>query len=469
MIELRSDLISNLDHRIIVISDIHIGAGELDDFTSELEVHLVAFINGIGSDQCPVELVINGDFFDFATAEPWEDQSQESKSKHGEIPLCFTEDQSCRKLENIIKAHGPVFDALVTFLRTSKLNRVTILPGNHDADLFWTRIRRRLTDCLTSQPEVDNDQLAFVLERHYVITRGNTRYWIEHGHQHDPPNSFFVSGDKECWSLAFPPIFFDSQGWGRLYECPGTLGLVRYINRWRLRYKSISYIKPYSRLLMALAGHKAFKEPGRPIHLCWQLAHMLGWDVDWKTALAADDDLRLACHALLQEIVHNLAVEEIEEFKIYLEAHSLSVTNTLENFVGTEIRRDRVISCVAAAGGAQETAKAILRDNTSLGFIGNSLIDIESRALVSMAKRLIENGQADYVLTGHTHVPKVSLNGRFLNGGCWIPNQNVDSIGRARRIIFEHGSVPYELTYLQIKKDEEAPEIKTYATGHVFV
>jgi hypothetical protein len=54
--------IKRVDMRVIVISDLHMGAGPLEDFDPEVEAGLVEFCAQIAADDRPTEFVINGDF-----------------------------------------------------------------------------------------------------------------------------------------------------------------------------------------------------------------------------------------------------------------------------------------------------------------------------------------------------------------------------------------------------------------------
>src|SRR5438046_10672989 len=117
---------------ILVISDLHIASGPLDDCDEELQSHFESFIEDLCSRVSDLELVLNGDFLDFVQAEPWAGFDLESVSDEG-VPLCFTEEQSIAKLESIYSAHTSVFKALRGFLEARTGNLVTVLPGNHDA------------------------------------------------------------------------------------------------------------------------------------------------------------------------------------------------------------------------------------------------------------------------------------------------------------------------------------------------
>jgi len=439
--------------KVFVISDVHIGAGELDDFAPDIEARLLQFLDWLAQLPDAVELVINGDFFDFATAEPWDNPQLESTTHDG-LPLCFTEEQSGSKLEEIIAAHGPVFDSLAKLLESNLDNTITILPGNHDADLFWPKVRQRIYERLAASAGANSDavtkRFVFMLERKYVLEKWGHRYWIEHGHQHDPPNSFFPNGE-ERWSAAAPPIFLDTDKQPRLYECPGTLGLVRYLNRWRRKYHSLSYIKPYSRIMLALITFNAFREPGRPILVLRHLASMLWWDVDLKTALNTNDDIEAACHQALEDLLRNLSKDEEKTLIYLLGQQGTTISGPLANLAKTKGFRKRVLDSFAAELADNGFKSGIQVTKEQLGFVRNGFLkDVETKALAHMARKLIEEGKAEYVLTGHTHDPCQTPDGGFSNGGCWIPNQDLDSLADAKRLIFEDGPVHFRMNYLEI-------------------
>ena len=80
-----------------------------------------------------VELILAGDFLDFLNV-----------PIAGEFEEVVTENDSLDKCEAIIRGHPKVMEAIRRFAgRPGK--RVTYLIGNHDADLFFPKIRERLT------------------------------------------------------------------------------------------------------------------------------------------------------------------------------------------------------------------------------------------------------------------------------------------------------------------------------------
>jgi UDP-2,3-diacylglucosamine pyrophosphatase LpxH len=100
---------------LIVISDLHLGSGSIDDFEPEIENHFVAFLENLRALDDAVELVINGDLLDFVQAPPYKGPMLRDSTPDG-TALCFTEDQSCQKLSAIFNDHQRAFAALGAFL-----------------------------------------------------------------------------------------------------------------------------------------------------------------------------------------------------------------------------------------------------------------------------------------------------------------------------------------------------------------
>src|SRR4051794_8079044 len=128
---------------LLVISDLHMGAGPLDDFEPEIEKHFVDFLHEWREADDGAELVVNGDLLDFVQAPPYKGKynGRELRGKSEDnVPLCFTEEQSCAKLDAIYCEHKTSFEALGEFLAHRPENHIVILPGNHDADFYWPAV-----------------------------------------------------------------------------------------------------------------------------------------------------------------------------------------------------------------------------------------------------------------------------------------------------------------------------------------
>jgi UDP-2,3-diacylglucosamine pyrophosphatase LpxH len=150
-----------------IVSDLHLGAGDyLDEFDQdESFAHL---LEAIGKRRGS-ELIINGDFIDFVAV------TLEKDSTSPFSRLGCTEDESLRKLERVLEAHHSFLGALRLFME--KGNRLVLVPGNHDIDLFWPGVRDRLVEAL-GRP--DSSHFHFESRGFYK----KDGLYVEHGNQY---------------------------------------------------------------------------------------------------------------------------------------------------------------------------------------------------------------------------------------------------------------------------------------------
>lgn len=159
---------------IIVIGDIEMGAGNLtDDFIADKA--LSSLIQELAQRPQPVDLILNGDTFDFLKC-----PSTLKPKTH--YPRHVTEEISVAKLRLIHKAHQPVFDALRIFLAVSGKN-IYFIVGNHDHDLVYEEVQREIKKMLVNQEQVHFPGLSY--------REGDV--YVEHGHQYD----FFFKANFE--------------------------------------------------------------------------------------------------------------------------------------------------------------------------------------------------------------------------------------------------------------------------------
>src|SRR6185436_8309114 len=128
-------------NRKIVISDLHLGIGQdqdgrwspLEDF--RFPTTFRSFLESIGKSG-NTDLIIDGDFIDFWQVLPELDEKR--------LPqLGSAEGESLAKLEVVVIRHRATFEDLRHFAQIGK-NRLIIIPGNHDIDLFWPTVQSRL-------------------------------------------------------------------------------------------------------------------------------------------------------------------------------------------------------------------------------------------------------------------------------------------------------------------------------------
>lgn len=158
----------------LILSDLHLADGHpsLDCFG---DLQQSAF-EGLLSSACSsgplgtardVELIINGDCFDFLVTSPYDTQ--------GVTNIAI----ATGKLERIITAHPAFFAALRQFV-ANEGRHVTFIAGNHDIELAFAEIQQRITQEITGVAE--HPAIHFCQSRFYRPLPG---VYIEHGNQYD--------------------------------------------------------------------------------------------------------------------------------------------------------------------------------------------------------------------------------------------------------------------------------------------
>ena len=454
---------------LLVISDLHMGAGALDDFESEIEGHFVDFLRHFGSQSGPVELVINGDLLDFVQAPPFTGKELEGDTAAG-IPLCFTQAQSREKLAAIARQHAASLQALGEFLCDEEKS-ITILPGNHDADFFWPDVRTDFLACLQAAGN-GASRVRFHLDRIYR-PKADPRVWIEHGHQFDRVNSFF-NGEYACWHEENPPIFVARDASRRLYECVGTRFLIRYLNTLDAEYPFVDNVKPFWRFVQ-LFGASAFQAGFGPLKAVVAVSAMLRYLA--RTGIANPSEFLEAvpkgegaseqsAAAVLLEAVRRASREDRRNFTEALERAGFAVQSSLE----------MLLSDAEAANQLAE----FLADHLE---VADALGDVEDQGVLELGKGFTVNetdelrkGAAailkepangcDVVIMGHTH-ERVDEAG-YLNTGSWTRYYEVPASGKLepwsvlRSRSYER--FPYRLDYASVASPGGRAELKTFAS-----
>lgn len=445
--------------RTIIISDVHIAAGPLDDHTDELENYLCDFIASLSTSEAPIELIINGDFFDFVQAAPWEENGDLlSKTRDG-VRLCFTEQQSCEKLENIIKEHKPVFTMLNQFLKAHSGNTIRILPGNHDVDLFWPKVRSRLIEIIEIDQLEGQKRLIFHLEEHYVFERWGKKYWIEHGHQHDIVNRFIVH-KKNYWSNESPPVLKDFNGIERLICCDGTFALIKYLNPLDADFPAIDNIKPWSRLVAALLWPGSPLGFRRALIVCGLLAKFLSHDIDIAVTLESDDQ----CIDLLRELVNSLSLSEQSAFIEFLKTQDIHVTQQIMSFLDDRNNCIRILKCNCFSSISNVISSEDLASisNGVLGYAKGTLFNYETVMLKKEASKVSRLEGVNHFIAGHTHEPTFeSSDDMYFNSGCWVPNLEASKISQVQAVLVNDIELPILISYVEISShDNGIPSVK---------
>jgi UDP-2,3-diacylglucosamine pyrophosphatase LpxH len=179
----------------LAISDLHLSDATslLDCFGDSQQAAFEGLLsaaspgNGPWGQCAEIELIINGDCFDFLVTTPYTMQSVVEP----EIAL--------QKLEKIIAAHRPFFAALRSFIAMPGRS-VTFIMGNHDVELAFAEVRQRI--CLEITGQATHQSVYFCLARFY---RPLPDVYIEHGNYYD----FWNHARAGIWDEAGQPLTTD--------------------------------------------------------------------------------------------------------------------------------------------------------------------------------------------------------------------------------------------------------------------
>ncbi|MDR3606514.1 MAG: metallophosphoesterase [Oligoflexia bacterium] len=224
-----------------IISDCHLSAGRFyegqfnphEDFHYDNEMcDLFDYFStgqyGEGSTgPVDVELIINGDFLDFLNV-PY----------RGEFEDAITENMALAKLEAIIAGHPKVMSALKRF--ASKANkRITYLIGNHDADLFFPKVRERIIREWDPSGNYPSDKVQIIADRDRIRYEGGVE--IHHGNQFEWANA--LNFDQPVIEGSLPEPILNIP-WGSFY-------VLKIVNRLKWEREYLDKIRPV-RIFMIL-------------------------------------------------------------------------------------------------------------------------------------------------------------------------------------------------------------------------
>lgn len=156
-----------VDHLVVILSDLELGGGgPNDDFPHD--EWFAELLERYASSPDPVDLVFNGDTLDFLKI-----PTPSAPAHH------VTEADALAELEVILGAHGRIIEALGRFLRAPARRCIHFVTGNHDLELLFPAVQRRIREAIGLDAE--DPRVCFP---GFELRLGELH--IEHGSQVDP-------------------------------------------------------------------------------------------------------------------------------------------------------------------------------------------------------------------------------------------------------------------------------------------
>ncbi len=245
------------------MSDLHLGEGlyrdeprysPTEDFFCDRQfAAFLAFLKEqYIEDPSRLLLVLNGDTFDFLTVTrvpPAEEAKRRgfavtaAEEKFGLNP---TPEKSVYKLDAMAAGHPIFFQALGRFIAAG--HKVEILRGNHDLELHFDAVRKRLISLLVRHedgPSQTEAEARIRFHEWFYLEEG--RVYIEHGNQYDAANS-----------TRYPlhPLLSSRQWWstGKEKALDYPLGSIFV----RFFYNRVRRFDPYTPRLVSFEQYLAF-------------------------------------------------------------------------------------------------------------------------------------------------------------------------------------------------------------------
>lgn len=222
------------DKVTFIISDCHLSAGRyfegrlnphedfvFDDDMADLIYYFCHGNYGELEDRPQnVELVIAGDFFDYLNV-PYK----------GEFVDYISEEVALDKTKKIINGHPKVMKAIREF--ASKPGKtVKYLVGNHDAELFFEKVRERITREWDPKGEYPSENVKLIADTDRIIYEEGIE--IHHGNQFEASNYLDF---KEPFEKDFRGQEYLKIPWGSIY-------VLKIVNRLKWEREHIDKVRP---------------------------------------------------------------------------------------------------------------------------------------------------------------------------------------------------------------------------------
>lgn len=390
-----------------ILSDLHLGAGfpgangnPLEDFTADDQ--FTAFLQQIVAeserDRREVELIINGDMFEFLQV-PATDHFDPAAVYPTELYLDSTETASLKRLNLIIKGHPHIFNALSDFMHISEpQRRITIIKGNHDVNLYWPRVKGRLRETMGAS----GSRSSLLLFAEEFVSR--EKIYVEHGHQRaEKMNSYHDFLDPR-----HPNRFT------RLYYPAGSYYLINHLNKIEPEYPFVDGIKPITALIWCALAHN------------FDLAaRLLSAFIHHTTALVVSnftpgEDIALPTQTLLSNLENPDQCRRLAQQYAANPDFRLTFHRQIQQYLAD--------ASIANKAGAISMPAEVHVDPLVMAHMEQTQ---QQAALRLAAQEIAWQERAAIIVFGHSHHPayeKLDNGHVYINTGCWVGKQVFEKI-----------------------------------------
>lgn len=436
-----------------IISDLHLGAGRegnyLEDFT--LDSYFASFLKEISHEArtqgCEVELIINGDFFEFLQV-PAVDDFDPHTTYPAQAYLDSSEPASIKRLNLIVSGHQEVFNALTDFMHVEPpRRRLTIIKGNHDVNLYWPRVKSRLREVLGAS----GTRASLLLFADEFVKREHL--YAEHGHQRAEKMNAYHD-------------FLDPHHPGeptQLFYPAGSRYVANFFNEIEQDRWFVDSIKPLTSLI-------------------WYALH---WDFDF----AADALVHFVRHTA-GLVVSNLDADKRVRLPENSILHQLEDPDrrpqAKQRYQTDIVFRERLhLEMQRYFSDAHVTNKPDTGSFPGIPLNNNPLVMARAEqmhqqtALQSAAEAVARQEGAHVIMFGHSHHPvhtQLEHGATYINTGCWLGQHNLTDASHAVwEMLFRDASnyapAPLRLPYARIEYDEAglpSPYLMDFVTKRLY-
>ncbi len=409
---------------LLVVSDLHLGEdlGARSVRTERLEAALVGFLDHHATDGRSWRLVIDGDMLDLVGAVVLPADAGMLAGLHPDDHVYGLGGQSATaayKMERVVERHEGVFRALGRFLAAG--NPVSIVIGNHDAELHWEPVQEVMRQALHryAREAGATDEQARDLTFHPWFFLEEGVAWIEHGHQYDPYCSF-----EEVLAPATDEVEIDPNLGALLPRYVGTrmvdpvhdlwgLGFVDYLRFWFRQGadRIVAILLAYLDVFRRMAEHWRSRMPERVAARTAKARARLRAVARWARV---PEERLLAMRALTPAPI------QVELGRIVRALHLDRLSLLV---IGPALP---LLVLLFVPWSAQPLAHvlvlAVLVGWLAAALVGREPVDpSETMRLVSVRIRAVMG--VPIVVMGHTHLPTVDRDGyggAYINTGAWV-------------------------------------------------